>query len=122
MAVRRHYQPAYYYQQPVAPMQYSTVYRQVEVAPAQVVEQRLPARYGTVYETVVVPRTVMVEPERVMHYQVPAQYATVAETVAVAPQPTYYQRPCTSRCNTGWQVGHHLGHWGSGYCAGSNCW
>jgi hypothetical protein len=125
IVVRRPYVAPVYqepvYQQPVyqPPVQYSTVYRQVEVAPARTFEQRIPARYDTVYETVVVPRTVMVEPERVVQYQVPAQYATVAQTVAVAPQPVYYQQPCYSRCNTGWN--HWRWKWRS-TCGYSNCW
>jgi hypothetical protein len=88
------------YRQVVAPAQYRTVYHNVMVAPERVYAQRVPARYATVYQTVVVPRTVMVEPERVHAHRVPAQYAAVPRVEMVAPQRAYWvaTRPACPTC------------------------
>ena len=88
------------YRQVVAPPQYRTVYDNVVVAPERVYAQRVPARYATVYQTVVVPRTVMVEPERVYAQRVPAQYSTVSRVEMVAPPRAYWvpSRPACPTC------------------------
>jgi hypothetical protein len=87
------------YRQVVAPAQYHTVYDNVMVSPEQVYAQRVPARYATVYQTVVVPRTVMVEPERVYAHRVPAQYATMPRVEMVSP-PQAYWMPVRPSCPT----------------------
>jgi hypothetical protein len=87
------------YRQVVAPAQYRQVYDNVMVAPERVYAQRVPARYATVYQTVVVPRTVMVAPERVYAHRVPAQYATVSRVEMVAP-PRAYLVPSRPACPT----------------------
>ena len=87
------------YRQVVAPAQYRQVYDNVMVAPERVYAQRVPARYATVYQTVVVPRTVMVEPERVYARRVLAQYATVSRVEMVAP-PRAYLVPARPACST----------------------
>jgi hypothetical protein len=88
------------YRQVVVPPQYRTVQDTVMVAPERVYAQRVPARYATVYQTVVVPRTVMVEPERVYAQRVPAQYSTVSRVEMVAPAHVYWQpvRPACPTC------------------------